>query len=94
MFYLFHSSKSPGCWSTRGCRLKSFKDDLVVCSCDHLTNFAILMSPVHVETVSHLINPFVLLFGTLNLNQSQNMQNVTFIVFVVLAERCNNNLMV
>ena len=32
--------------------MKRSGDDIVVCSCDHLTNFAILMSPV--ETVSSI----------------------------------------
>ncbi|KAL4232623.1 Latrophilin Cytoplasmic C-terminal region [Mactra antiquata] len=32
-------------WSTEGCKLTSYKGTHVTCSCNHLTNFAILMSP-------------------------------------------------
>uniref|UniRef100_V5H823 Putative latrophilin-3 n=2 Tax=Ixodes ricinus TaxID=34613 RepID=V5H823_IXORI len=32
-------------WKNDGCRVKSATIDEVVCSCDHLTNFAVLMSP-------------------------------------------------
>ncbi|KAG0413470.1 hypothetical protein HPB47_009380 [Ixodes persulcatus] len=32
-------------WKNDGCRVKSATTDEVVCSCDHLTNFAVLMSP-------------------------------------------------
>lgn len=34
-----------GSWATDGCMLKSYQNGIVVCLCDHLTNFAILMSP-------------------------------------------------
>ncbi|KAL3883261.1 hypothetical protein ACJMK2_029544 [Sinanodonta woodiana] len=34
-----------GAWSSTGCRLVSTNDYTTVCECDHLTSFAILMSP-------------------------------------------------
>ncbi|XP_060594600.1 adhesion G protein-coupled receptor B3-like isoform X1 [Ruditapes philippinarum] len=41
------SETSLGYWSDEGCRLKKYDKDeeVVVCVCDHLTNFAVLMSP-------------------------------------------------
>ncbi|CAH1800163.1 unnamed protein product, partial [Owenia fusiformis] len=35
-----------GGWSSDGCEVVSTSDDITVCECDHLTNFAVLMSPV------------------------------------------------
>lgn len=32
-----------GGWSETGCRVQSHNDTQTVCSCDHLTNFAVLM---------------------------------------------------
>lgn len=32
-------------WSSNGCGIASFTDNEVVCTCNHLTNFAVLMSP-------------------------------------------------
>lgn len=34
---------TSGGWSTRGCQRTEVEDGLVVCECDHLTNFAILL---------------------------------------------------
>ncbi|XP_061169878.1 adhesion G-protein coupled receptor G4-like [Saccostrea echinata] len=34
---------TSGGWSTKGCQKKEVKDGRVVCQCDHLTNFAILL---------------------------------------------------
>ncbi|CAE1158578.1 unnamed protein product [Acanthosepion pharaonis] len=42
-------SKNPnlgGSWSGRGCTVASSNSTYTICSCDHLTNFAILMNPV------------------------------------------------
>lgn len=43
-------SKNPnfgGSWSGRGCTVASSNSTYTICSCDHLTNFAILMNPVY-----------------------------------------------
>ncbi|KAH9525154.1 Adhesion G-protein coupled receptor D1 [Bulinus truncatus] len=37
---------SVSLWSTRGCTTESITKDHVTCTCSHLTNFAVLMSPV------------------------------------------------
>ncbi|XP_071115253.1 uncharacterized protein [Haliotis cracherodii] len=34
-----------GRWSSEGCRVVNNTENMTVCDCDHLTNFAILMSP-------------------------------------------------
>ncbi|XP_078285488.1 adhesion G protein-coupled receptor E5-like [Rhinoraja longicauda] len=36
-------------WSTQGCQLVEFKPTYTVCSCTHLTSFAVLMALVEVE---------------------------------------------
>ncbi|XP_012940963.1 uncharacterized protein LOC101848765 [Aplysia californica] len=44
--FLDPSESGPvGLWSSEGCVRSMQKDGFVVCQCDHLTNFAILMSP-------------------------------------------------
>ncbi|XP_053397807.1 adhesion G protein-coupled receptor L3-like [Mercenaria mercenaria] len=40
-----YKSDSQGFWSDDGCRNKSTNTSSTVCECDHLTNFAVLMSP-------------------------------------------------
>ncbi|KAH3770064.1 hypothetical protein DPMN_171344 [Dreissena polymorpha] len=35
---------SPGYWSSDGCIVRASNDTITVCECDHLTNFAVLMS--------------------------------------------------
>ncbi|CAL1541097.1 unnamed protein product [Lymnaea stagnalis] len=48
--FLDTSASELGIWSTRGCFVESFINNTVVCSCNHLTNFAVLMSPFKVST--------------------------------------------
>lgn len=43
-------------WNTSGCSLKSFTDTQVTCTCNHLTNFAILMSLTKTPSVNNLTN--------------------------------------
>ena len=45
-FYCFFSS-----WSGEGCRVAMYNITHTVCSCDHLTNFAVLMD-VHATPIS------------------------------------------
>ncbi|KAL3883202.1 hypothetical protein ACJMK2_029492, partial [Sinanodonta woodiana] len=45
-FWKFNANEQgKGAWSDEGCTFVSTSDDTTVCQCDHLTNFAILMSP-------------------------------------------------
>ncbi|KAL3883262.1 hypothetical protein ACJMK2_029545, partial [Sinanodonta woodiana] len=45
-FWNFNADEhGNGAWSSKGCKLVSTNDYTTVCECDHLTNFAILMSP-------------------------------------------------
>ncbi|XP_046546561.1 uncharacterized protein LOC124256630 isoform X2 [Haliotis rubra] len=37
--------EQDGQWSSEGCRVVNNTENMTVCDCDHLTNFAILMSP-------------------------------------------------
>ena len=41
-FWDYYANEDGGGWSTEGCTL-SFENDRVVCKCDHLTNFAVLI---------------------------------------------------
>ena len=48
MFVLFYCrDRRGGYWSTEGCVVVSEEssDHVTVCKCNHLTNFAVLMSP-------------------------------------------------
>ncbi|XP_053398283.1 neurogenic locus Notch protein-like [Mercenaria mercenaria] len=46
VFWSFQSSGSgPGFWSTDGCAVNTTNENFTVCQCEHLTNFAVLMSP-------------------------------------------------
>ncbi|XP_052277342.1 adhesion G protein-coupled receptor L3-like isoform X2 [Dreissena polymorpha] len=50
------NSSGEGFWSSDGCKLVEYNQQtgLVTCSCNHLTNFAVLMSPaVTVEKIHH-----------------------------------------
>ncbi|XP_071113591.1 adhesion G protein-coupled receptor L2-like isoform X1 [Haliotis cracherodii] len=42
-----------GLWATKGCWEMSRDDDVIVCGCNHTTNFAILMSPVDTDIGDH-----------------------------------------
>ncbi|XP_060565064.1 neurogenic locus notch homolog protein 2-like isoform X2 [Ruditapes philippinarum] len=44
--YWQKESESQGIWSDDGCELISTSNDVTVCECEHLTNFAVLMSPI------------------------------------------------
>ncbi|KAK7489003.1 hypothetical protein BaRGS_00019807, partial [Batillaria attramentaria] len=55
--FLDYSTNSRGAWSTRGCKVVTSNRTTTQCSCDHLTNFAVLMSPyrpgaTHTEVLS------------------------------------------
>ncbi|XP_072174697.1 uncharacterized protein [Diadema setosum] len=44
-YWDFDLNNGLGDWSTLGCDLVDESEDQAVCSCDHLTNFAVLMAP-------------------------------------------------
>ncbi|KAK3579673.1 hypothetical protein CHS0354_027128 [Potamilus streckersoni] len=48
-----HSGDGDGAWSTDGCNVVSRSSNGIVCECDHLTNFAILMTPSEMTDVEH-----------------------------------------
>ena len=45
LFFHSNSSTVTGDWSSDGCTAASVNGDIVTCSCNHLTHFAILLSP-------------------------------------------------
>ncbi|KAH3730495.1 hypothetical protein DPMN_056485, partial [Dreissena polymorpha] len=44
-YWKFGSANETGKWASDGCRVRESNDSFTVCECDHLTNFAVLMSP-------------------------------------------------
>ena len=42
---LLYYRKGVGFWNDSGCRTIAFENGSVMCSCNHLTHFAILLSP-------------------------------------------------
>ncbi|XP_053319484.1 adhesion G protein-coupled receptor L3 [Spea bombifrons] len=48
-FWSYSKNNMSGHWSTQGCRLLTTNKTHTVCSCNHLTNFAILMAHVDVK---------------------------------------------
>ncbi|XP_052242522.1 adhesion G protein-coupled receptor L3-like [Dreissena polymorpha] len=44
-FLQFEGGRNKSYWSDTGCRVVSFNVNFTTCECDHLTNFAVLMSP-------------------------------------------------
>ncbi|XP_052242564.1 adhesion G protein-coupled receptor B3-like [Dreissena polymorpha] len=44
-YWKFGSANQTGKWASDGCRVRESNNSFTVCECDHLTNFAVLMSP-------------------------------------------------
>ncbi|RUS79641.1 hypothetical protein EGW08_012610 [Elysia chlorotica] len=44
VFWDFSANQNAGGWSSEGCQYGRTRDDRDVCECDHLTNFAVLVS--------------------------------------------------
>ena len=39
----FEATSKYGAWSKDGCEVQHIVDDVIVCACNHLTNFAVMM---------------------------------------------------
>ena len=73
----------PGQWSTDGCEINSSTPESTVCHCDHLTNFAILLSARPIK----LSSPQVLalqITGYIGVSVSLVAMAATILVFVFL----------
>ncbi|XP_052245338.1 adhesion G protein-coupled receptor B1-like [Dreissena polymorpha] len=44
-FWRFTSTDQLGSWASNGCKVRSSNETITVCECNHLTHFAVLMSP-------------------------------------------------
>ncbi|NXX27332.1 AGRL3 protein, partial [Nicator chloris] len=55
-FWSYTKRTMTGYWSTQGCRLLTTNKTHTTCSCNHLTNFAVLMAHVEVKTYISDIN--------------------------------------
>ncbi|XP_078575865.1 uncharacterized protein LOC144861739 isoform X2 [Branchiostoma floridae x Branchiostoma japonicum] len=56
VFWDFAANHGSGAWSTDGCSFGGISQGRVVCECDHLTNFAVLMQhTVHKNTFAGLM---------------------------------------
>lgn len=63
-FWDFNSNVSlMGSWSTDGCNVKYTDDKTTVCVCDHLTNFAVLMSPVKINELHRHVLSYITIVG-------------------------------
>ncbi|XP_076445185.1 uncharacterized protein LOC143283056 isoform X2 [Babylonia areolata] len=57
--FLDFSTSTVGEWSGSGCRVTSVNATVATCQCDHLTNFAVLVSPYrHKSTLADVLNVF------------------------------------
>ena len=45
MCLLLRHENDTDVWKSNGCSTVNFKNGSIMCSCDHLTHFAILLSP-------------------------------------------------
>ena len=48
---MFRDSVGSDFWNNSGCRMINFENGSVMCSCNHLTHFAILLSPEQPDNV-------------------------------------------
>ncbi|KAJ7317872.1 hypothetical protein JRQ81_004034, partial [Phrynocephalus forsythii] len=67
-FWSYSKRTMTGYWSTQGCRLLTTNKTHTTCSCNHLTNFAVLMAHVevkHSDTVHDLLLDVITWVGIL-----------------------------
>nr|XP_014344599.1 PREDICTED: latrophilin-3 isoform X2 [Latimeria chalumnae] len=55
-FWSYSKHTMTGYWSTQGCRLMETNKTHTTCSCNHLTNFAVLMAHVNVQNTDEVHN--------------------------------------
>ncbi|KAI8791660.1 protocadherin Fat 4, partial [Biomphalaria glabrata] len=77
----FSTFNELGLWSSYGCTLESSINNTFDCSCNHLTNFAILMSPFELEPESSLALSII---STIGCGISIFCLVVTIIVYLVV----------
>uniref|UniRef100_A0A8B9N144 Uncharacterized protein n=1 Tax=Accipiter nisus TaxID=211598 RepID=A0A8B9N144_9AVES len=63
-FWSYTKRTMTGYWSTQGCRLLTTNKTHTTCSCNHLTNFAVLMAH-HSDAVHDLLLDFITWVGIL-----------------------------
>ena len=51
---LFRDGVGAEFWNDSGCSTMNFENGSVMCSCNHLTHFAILLTPDHPDNVREL----------------------------------------
>ena len=51
---LFRDGVGADFWNDSGCSTMDFENGSVMCSCNHLTHYAILLTPDHPDNVSEL----------------------------------------
>ena len=51
---LFRDGVGADFWNDSGCSTMNFENGSVMCSCNHLTHFAILLTPDHVRELESL----------------------------------------
>ncbi|XP_031558798.1 adhesion G protein-coupled receptor L3-like [Actinia tenebrosa] len=93
VFWLFsprNSEQKDGKWSDEGCTLLHSSDDETVCSCNHLTSFAVLMQTPGKNKISSFDQDTLSLLTIVGLSLSLFGSTVTFIAYITLTDRKSN----
>ncbi|XP_041435733.1 adhesion G protein-coupled receptor L3 isoform X6 [Xenopus laevis] len=67
-FWSYSKTNMSGYWSTQGCRLLTTNKTHTICSCNHLTNFAVLMAHIeakHTDMVHDILLDVITWIGIL-----------------------------
>ncbi|XP_053397670.1 adhesion G protein-coupled receptor L4-like isoform X2 [Mercenaria mercenaria] len=80
--------ETSGYWSTEGCKLESTNDNVSVCTCDHVTNFAVLMSPFREADAS---SKALWIISIVGIGVSMAFLSVTFGVYFILWKYLRND---
>ncbi|XP_030832015.1 adhesion G-protein coupled receptor D1-like [Strongylocentrotus purpuratus] len=89
VFYDFSADNYTGAWSTEGCRASDINATHVTCSCDHLTNFAILLQINDIE-ISEKDQLILQIISQVGIGLSLVFLAAGFIVIVAALKSLNN----
>ncbi|KAI8791664.1 EGF, latrophilin and seven transmembrane domain-containing protein 1, partial [Biomphalaria glabrata] len=85
--FLNTSNSLESFWSTSGCTVTAFSESQVTCTCNHLTNFAVLMSPfgnlIDTEALSYI--------SIIGCSISLFCLTLTVIIYIVLWKYLKND---
>ena len=79
---MIRGSDGSDFWNDSGCSMINLENGSVMCSCNHLTHFAILLSPEQPDNVHKLIQKCIKLFLYYNI-LLQNIPPLLFLIWQV-----------